>query len=467
MPSGYQPIVIVGHGAAGLCAAISAAESAQARGVRAKITIVEAAPEGQHGGNTRWSPSYMRMESPERLAPGFEEDILAAAGGRADPRYVRRMAVEAPATIAWLQGHGIAFHRPTYYLSAGPPRIQPIGGGAVVIRELTRIARTSGVEFLYEHAAERLILRQDGSPSGLVVRHPNGETRTLNADAVILACGGFEGNGAMLREHFGAGAESFKPISPGTAFNTGAGIRMALAAGALRAGDWNGMHAEPIDPRSTGSAPVVLVYPYGIVVDQTGRRFFDEGAGLVHETWETFARTIHLATPGRVAFAILDRRLHDITGFERAIRSEVPPHSADSIEALAHEAGISPSGLVQTIDAYNAAATGDASRFDATRLDGLAADKSLTPAKSNWARPICEAPYLAYPLVGGIAYTFGGLATDADTQVLSAQGPMPGLYAAGEITGHFYGLAPNAVAMIRALVFGRIAGQQAVAYGRE
>ena len=48
------------------------------------------------------------------------------------------------------------------------------------------------------------------------------------------------------------------------------------------------MHAEPIDPRSKASAPVVLVYPYGIVVDQNGRRFFDEGDGLVHETWEAF-----------------------------------------------------------------------------------------------------------------------------------------------------------------------------------
>ena len=252
----------------------------------------------------------MRMEAPDRIAPGFEEDILAAAGGRGDPRYVRRMASDAPATIAWLQGHGIAFHRPTYYLSAGPPRIQPIGGGAVVIREFTRIAKAAGVSVLYKHSAERLIASVDGSIVGVDVKPAGGEMRTLRADALILACGGFQGNGAMLREHFGPGAESFKPISPGTAFNTGAGIRMALAVGASSSGDWNGMHAEPIDPRSAGAAPVVLVYPYGIVVDQTGRRFFDEGAGLVHETWETFARTIHLSTPNRIAYAILDRRLY-------------------------------------------------------------------------------------------------------------------------------------------------------------
>ena len=65
---------------------------------------------------------------------------------------------------------------------------------------------------------------------------------------------------------------------------------MAKELGADLSGDWNGMHAEPIDARSKNSAPVVLVYPYGIVVDKNGHRFFDEGGGLVHETWEWFAR---------------------------------------------------------------------------------------------------------------------------------------------------------------------------------
>ena len=87
------------------------------------------------------------------------------------------------------------------------------------------------------------------------------------------------------------------------------------------------MHIEPVDPRSKNSAPVVLVYPYGIVVDQHGHRFFDEGGGLMHETWEAFARDIHFARPKRMAYAILDCRLFDIEGFERAIRSEVPPVS--------------------------------------------------------------------------------------------------------------------------------------------
>ncbi len=287
-------------------------------------------------------------------------------------------------------------------------------------------------------------------------------SRMLDADAVILACGGFQGNPAMMRAHFGPGAEIIKLISPGTRFDTGDGIRVATEQGASISGDWNGMHIEPVDPRSKQSAPVVLVYPYGIVVDAEGRRFFDEGGGLMHETWEALARDIHFARPKNIAYAILDSRLFEIDGFERAIRSEVPPYRAETLEGLAAQIGISAANLRQTVDAFNAAATGDPARFDASRCDGLAAADTLQPPKSNWARAIARPPYLAYPLVGAIAYTFGGLATNPRAEVLCERGPMPGLYAAGETTGHFYRTAPNAVAVLRALVFGKIAGREAV-----
>src|SRR5207249_1551839 len=88
---------------------------------------------------------------------------------------------------------------------------------------------------------------------------------TVAVDAVVLACGGFQGDHAMMREHFGPGAESMPLLAPRARHNTGDGIRMALEAGADTSGAWNGMHSEPVDPRSQNSAPVVLLYPYGIV----------------------------------------------------------------------------------------------------------------------------------------------------------------------------------------------------------
>jgi tricarballylate dehydrogenase len=407
----------------------------------------------------------MRMAAPDRVEASFADDMRAISGGRMDRAYVQCLATDAPATIAWLMGHGIAFEQPIYYLSAGPPRIQPVGGGAAILQKLERFAQAAGVDIRYERAAERLLLGRDGVIEAVELRAPDGAREAIAADAVVLATGGFAGNGAMLARHLGPGAGSLKPISPGTSFNTGDGIRMALAAGARADGDWAGMHAEPIDPRSRGSAPVVLVYPYGIVIDRTGRRFLDEGGGLVHETWESFARAIHFATPGRVAYAILDAGLYEIAGYQRAIRSEVPPYRAASIAELAALIDVPATALQETIARYNVAAMGDAARFDASRTDGLAAATDLSPPKSNWARPLNRPPYLAYPLIGAIAYTFGGVATNAEAEVLgeSAQ-PIPGLYAAGEMTGHFFGTAPNAVAMLRTLVFGRIAGARAVAH---
>jgi tricarballylate dehydrogenase len=466
MPRTPPQLIVVGHGAAGLAAAVAAAEQAHSSGLQIEITLLEKARERDAGGNTRWSPSNMRLDAPDRIDPGFVDDMLEASGGLADRSYFRALAEQATATISWLQGHGVEFITPLYYLSAGPARIQPVGGGGAIVEKLAAAAKRSGVKVLYQTSMTQLVMAEDHRVSGVAVQDSDGITTTLNADAVILATGGFQANPAMMRAHFGPRAETLRLISPGTRFDAGDGIRMATNHGAIISGDWNGMHIEPVDPRSKNSAPVVLVYPYGIVVDQDGRRFLDEGGGLMHETWEAFARDIHFGRVNSIAYAILDSRLFDIDGFERAIRSEVPPYQADSVEALAVQIEVPASQLKETIEMFNAAATGDPARFDAARCDGLAAAATLQPPKSNWARAIEKPPYLAYPLVGAIAYTFGGLATNERAEVLSGRGPIPGLYAAGEITGHFYGTAPNAVAVLRALVFGKIAGQEAVGFLR-
>jgi len=461
MGAGTKNLIVVGHGAAGLAAALTAAEDAVRRGTLLRITLIDKASQDEAGGNTRWSPSYMRMAAPDRVETSFVHDMLVATGSRGDEAYFARLAADAPATVAWIRSHGVEFIKPTYYLAKGSPRIQPSGGGPIVVSTLSCAARQAGVIFRYGCAA-REIAMQDGSIAGLSVTQ-DGTPETRAADAVILACGGFQASHEMMNEHFGAGADTMRLISPGTRHNSGEGIRIGLALGADRAGDWNGMHAEPIDARAKNPAAVVLVYPYGIVVDRHGRRFFDEGAGLVHETWETFARDVHFKTPGSIAYAILDSRLFDIADYQRAIRSEVPPVRAGTLGELAKLIEVDADNLAATVAAYNAACVGDAGTFDATRCDGLAAAATLKPRKSNWARAIAVPPFLAYPLIGAIAYTFGGLATDADARVLRRGVPIPGLYAAGEITGHFHATAPNAVSVLRALVFGRIAGRNAVA----
>ena len=455
-------LVVVGQGAAGLCAALAAAQAAREQGLPLRITLLEKAAEAEAGGNTRWSPSYMRMASPDRVESCFVHDMLEATKFQGDETYFARLAAEAPATVSWLKTQGIEFHQPTYYLAKGPPRIQPIGGGPAIVETLAKAAKAAGVTVRYATPVQGFI-REDDRIRGVEVAG-EGAARKVTADAVILAAGGFQANPEMMREHFGPGANGIRLISPGTRFNTGDAIRMALEAGADKSGDWNGMHIEPIDPRSRTSAPVVLVYPYGIVVDKTGRRFFDEGGGLVHETWEGFSRSLHFERLGREAYAILDRSLYDIPDWQRAVRSDVPPIEAATLAELAEKLGIDPRVLIDTVAHYDAAASGDPDTFDATRCDGLAATRQLQPPKSNWARPIIQPPFLAYPLIGAIAYTFGGISTDDQARVLRNGEPIPGLYAAGEMTGHFYGTAPNAVSVLRAFVFGRRAGLEAVRF---
>src|SRR3984957_2996475 len=146
MTQDLQKLVVVGHGAAGLAAALSAAEQARGCGLRLDITLLEKAREAEAGGNTRWSPSYMRMAAPDRLAPGFEGDMQSGFGRLAGPDFSRALAENPAATIGWLGSHGVSFDTPIYYLSAGPPRIQPIGGGRAIIDRLAEAAGKSGVE---------------------------------------------------------------------------------------------------------------------------------------------------------------------------------------------------------------------------------------------------------------------------------------------------------------------------------
>src|SRR5947199_4681796 len=96
-------LVVVGHGAAGLAASVAAAEQARIRGLRLDITVLEKSRDDEAGGNTSWSPSYIRMAASDELAPGFEEDMLRVSGGLADRDYFRTLAESATATIGWLE----------------------------------------------------------------------------------------------------------------------------------------------------------------------------------------------------------------------------------------------------------------------------------------------------------------------------------------------------------------------------
>lgn len=311
--------------------------------------------------------------------------------------------------------------------------------------------------FRYRTTAQRLMCAADGRVTGVEVTDDDGTT-VLPAAAVVIASGGFEGSTEHLTAELGGDSTTLRHIAPGVAFNQGEGIRMALEAGGARAGQWNSFHAEPVDPRSDEPEALVMVFPYGILVNIAGRRFLDEGRGTVDETYEATARAVW-RQPGSTAWFITDQHFTEVEARDRGILTTKKPVTADTVEELAAALELPADALAQTIAGYNDSVVGG--DFDWRTPDGLRTE-GLRPPKSNWAVALTRAPFIAYPVACAIVFTFGGVDVDERGRVVRESGePVPGLYAAGECTGLYHSKYPGGTSVLRGMVFGRIAGQDA------
>ena len=349
---------------------------------------------------------------------------------------------------------------PSYLITTCTTRLAPIGGGLAIVEALSAEAANSGVTTHFETTAVTLVQNDDGAVTGVEATTTNNRKVSYRARAVILACGGFEGNPEMLTHYIGPGANHLRPVARGGYYNRGEGIRMALAIGAAPSGDYGLFHAEPLDPRSAQPEPIVLIFNYGILVNQHGQRFVDEAPATVDATYERITRLV-FEQPGSMAWIIFDSRIHDVPNWQRAVRTEVPPVEAATLEELAKKIDIPAAALLQTVSNFNTACP-ESDHFKPLETDGLATDETCVPVKSNWSRPINQAPFMAYPIMCGNCFTFGGLKVDPRAQVLNADGQtIPGLYAAGETMGIYYGTYTGATSVLRGAVFGRLAGRHA------
>ena len=156
---------------------------------------------------------------------------------------------------------------------------------------LARQAEKLGVTFFYHATARRLILDDEGTVKGLHVQQ-HGQGKLNFFGKVVLACGGFEGNPAMMAKYLGPRSVYLRPICKGGYLNRGEGIEMALDIGAAPSGEFGSYHAEPIDPRSGISEPSIFIFPYGILVNKLGGRFTDEAPGTVDAHYERITRRI-------------------------------------------------------------------------------------------------------------------------------------------------------------------------------
>ncbi|WP_166870730.1 FAD-dependent oxidoreductase [Salinibacterium sp. ZJ450] len=451
-------VIVVGAGAAGLSAALSAVEET---GGSARVAVLERSTKDIRGGNTRWSGAYLRLQNTTTPVPNLVEYAMSASKGYANRDYYDALVREVPEAFDWLHEQGVELKSlPTIFLTLSATRYQPAGGGVNIVEPLFARLEATSATVLYETSAESLITDDRGRIIGLRVRERTGQVRTLGAGAVVLACGGFQGNREMMSKYVGRNAYRVPPISRGGAHNRGDGLRMALEVGAATEGQFDLFHAEPKDPRSAVAEAVVMTYPYGILVNSAGERFLDEGAKTVDLTYETVARTI-LQQDDSIGYAVFDQQVKQIPGYEHAIGTDVEPYTADSVEELETLLGLPAGSLVRTVAEFNAASADDVP-FGWSKLDGLASRPAGQPVKSNWARPLTEGPFFAYPQICANVFTFGGVKTDLDAQVITSDGhPIDGLFGAGEMTGLYYEAYAGSTSVMRSITFGRIAGRNA------
>jgi tricarballylate dehydrogenase len=482
-------VIVVGGGNAAFCAALSARE----RGAR--VVLLERAPEDERGGNSRFTAGAMRVvyrgvDDLLELMPDlteeerrntdfgayteeqFFDDMGRVTEWRCDPDLTELLVKGSFPALAWMRRKGVRFiplwGRQAFKVGGrfrfwGGLTVEAWGGGPGLVDSLTEIARREGVEIRYGARAMAL-LHDDEGVHGVRLRQ-QGRTGELRAKAVVLACGGFEANAEWRTRYLGPGWELAKVR--GSRFNTGDGIRMALEAGAMPWGNWSGCHsvgwdrnAPPFGDLAVGDNFQKHSYPFGIMVNATGRRFVDEGADFRNYTYAKYGRVV-LNQPGQFAWQVFDGKVLHLLRDEYRIK-QVTKVEAQALEELAAKLeGVDARAFLEEMKAWNAAVRQDVP-FDPTVKDGRCT-RGLAVPKSNWANTLDAPPFQAYAVTCGITFTFGGLRVNAETQVLDTdEQPIPGLYAAGELVGGlFYFNYPGGTGLTSGSVFGRIAGANA------
>lgn len=450
-------LVVIGCGAGGLSAAVAYADIAP----EAKVAVLERATLEGRGGATRWTSSWFRITADRQLDPAFIGLMEQVSGGKADLEYCRNYAEEVPATFDFLDQHGVPwvyFEQPFANRNTGGGLAMPVPGGVAIVDTLaSKVDALPNAEIHYETEAVQLETEGSGRVTGVHVRGPDGE-RLLTAKAVVIACGGFEGAKDMLVKHLGPRGAEMPVIAPTLVNNRGDGIRLTAPLGGGAAGQFDMFHGEPVDTRSSKPDAVIYGYPFGILVNRHAERFFDEGQDSFDSTFEKLGYEIW-ANQEQQAWFVGEKAILDWPSVANIMLTDQPPIEADTIEALADELGLDPAALATTVAKYNAAI--QPGKTDRTVRDGKRTE-GISPPKSNWATPIETGPFIAYPLTTAITFTFGGIRSDSRARVLREDGSaIPGLYAAGEVTGLYYNEYPAGTSVLRALTFGRIAAQEA------
>jgi flavocytochrome c len=461
-------VIVVGAGIAG----ISAALEAESQGARVLVMEMSSVP----GGHAVRAAGFALVDTPLQQAKGLRDspDIayrdIMAWGEDADPGWVRFYADNARTQVHdWLVSLGVKFAFVLDTPEDTVPRFHFTRGAAVnaIVPMIGQALKRGRIEFVWNSEATG-VLQENGRIAGVNTRNTrSGAERAYRAPAVIVATGGFQSNLELVRKTWNTSVPAPERLLIGAgAFALGSGLRIAEPVGArLYRMDHHVTYGNGLpDPRDpAGEHGLLTQNPAAVWVDATGRRFTNEAAPA-----KVTDRAVIRNSPATVWLIFDAEGLKKLTIRGTAwlstetIRKEILDNPAlvkraDSIADLAAAAGLPPDALTDTITRFN--------RFIEQGMDtdfGRIGPGTTPPAQLK------KPPFYAIQLYPMTRKSMGGLAIDRETQVLDGEGkPIPGLFAAGEVTGvagingSFGGsgtfLGPS-------VLTGRVAGRSAVAF---
>ena len=437
-------VVVVGAGGAGLTAAITAKEAGADVVVVEKMMIIGGNTLRATGGLNAAGTVYQDKAGIKDSPDVHYEDTMK--GGRYEnvPELVRTMVDNAAAAVEWLNDLGANLIQVN--LSGGSTNARshaPEGGGAVgpaVVMTLQNAAKERGIEVLTQTKAAEVLV-EGGQVAGIRCETKDGEL-IVKAKAVVIATGGYGANPDMVVK-YRPDLKGFATTNhPGA---TGDGIDMAIRIGAATC-QIGSIQTHPTVVPVSGIMITEAVRGQGaILINREGKRFIDE-----LQTRDVVSEAI-LAQEGGSAFLVFDQGVRERLKAIEDYANQGLLTEAGSLQELGDKLGVSGEVLAETVAGYN--------KFVADKSDPDCGRQHLD-------YELNKAPYYAVEVTPAVHHTMGGLAINTKAEVLDEDGKaIPGLYAAGEVTGGVHGanrLGGNAVADI--IVFGRIAGAEAAAF---
>lgn len=439
-------VVVVGGGGAGLSAAIAAKEKG------ANVVLVEKML--MLGGNTNYATAGINAANTklqkklgiEDNAELFYNDTMKGGKNVNNPELVKKLTTDSANIIDWLTERGADLSEVVFTGGQSAKRThRPAGGqavGPVIVDALAETAEKDGIDVRTESEVTKLIKTGD-KVTGVEVKHKD-ETYNITAKAVVMATGGFGANAKMVAE-YKPSLEGFG--STNSPAITGEGIKMVKAVG----GDLVDMTEIQTHPtvvhKKTAMITEAVRGEGAILVNREGKRFVSE-----LETRDVVSKA-ELEQTGKSAFLVFDQEVREKLGaINGYVRKGFTVEGA-TVEELAGKIGVDAKGLVDTMAKYNGyVKAGEDKDFGKTALP----------------RELVKAPFYAIEVSPAVHHTMGGVRINTNAEVLTADGKViPGLFAAGEITGGVHGanrIGGNAVTDIT--VYGKTAGENAADFAK-